>query len=235
MFNLPWRIHWANPLVIAAVLVLLAAAVKVIQPLLYWPVEGVRIVGKIDHVDRTRLQYALADTLNQGFLAADLNEVRESVEALPWVDQAKVRRNWPEEIEIALTEKKPLANWLQKGFLDSNLVAFFPANYSGFEGLPKLAGPSGSERKVWDFYQAIDKQLAPLGLKADVVSLAKHGAWTVHLQDGPWLLIGKEHTPDRLRRVPWIYDALKTRWADVRLVDIRYPNGFSVEWLQENL
>ncbi|OOV88424.1 hypothetical protein BTA35_0202625 [Oceanospirillum linum] len=232
MFSLPGRINWLNPLVLTGVFVLLVAALKGVRPLLYWPVDGVRVVGSIEHVDKKRLQYVLAETLSVGFLASDLNEVKEGVESLPWVAKAQVSRVWPEQIEVAVTEKKPVANWLQNGFLDSNLDAFFPADRVDREALPKLAGPKGSGKRVWDFYRALSARVKPIGLSIDVVSVAKHGAWSVHLEDGPWLLVGKEQTTERIGRIGAVYSSLKDRWSDVRLIDLRYPNGFSVEWVQ---
>ncbi|WP_028304911.1 cell division protein FtsQ/DivIB [Oceanospirillum maris] len=232
MFNLPWRIHWLNPLVLTAVFVLCVAAAKGVQPLFYWPVEGVKVIGAMERLEQKKLQYALADSLAEGFLASDLDNVKDSVESLPWVGSAKVRRLWPEQIEVVLSEKKPVANWLQNGFLDSNLVAFFPADYSGFESLPKLAGPVGSERKVWEFYQAVSQQMDVLEVQVDVVSMAKHGAWSLHLKNGPWILLGKDQTRERLKRLNSVYTSLNNRWEEVRLIDMRYPNGFSVEWTQ---
>lgn len=230
--NLIYRINWLNPLVLTLGFILIVGIIKGVQPLLYWPVEGVRVVGSLEHVDRSRLQYALAGTLSAGFLASDLDDVKAAVEALPWVDSAHVKRLWPEQIEIALTEKMPLANWLQNGFLDSNLAAFYPAKRSGFEELPKLAGPEGTEKVVWEFYQTLSRQLKPLGLKVDVVSMARHGAWSVHLENGPWILLGKEQTEERRQRLDSALASLQERWTEVRLVDMRYPNGFSVEWTQ---
>lgn len=232
MFNLPGRINWLNPLVLTGVFVLLVAAVKGLQPLLYWPVDGVRVVGSIEHLEKKQLQYVLADTLSPGFLASDLNQVRQGVEELPWVDNARVSRIWPEQVEVAITEKQPVANWLQNGFLDSNLVAFFPADRDGFEYLPKLAGPAGSEEKVWAFYKAVSQRLEPMGLTVDVVSVARHGAWSVHVSDGPWLLLGKEQIQERTQRLSAVYGSLRGRWNELRLIDMRYPNGFSVEWAQ---
>ena len=190
------------------------------------------VVSTMEHVEKKQLQYALAETLSPGFLASDMNEVKQAVESLPWVADAQVRRIWPEQVEVLLTEKEPVANWLQNGFLDSNLVAFFPANRTADSELPKLAGPKGAEQDVWRFYQAILQQVRPLNLDVDVVSMARHGAWSAHFRDGPWVLLGKEQTSARLDRLASVYHSLEERWQDVRLIDLRYPNGFSVEWSQ---
>lgn len=232
MFSLLGRINWLNPLVLTGVFVLLVLSIKQIQPLFYWPVDGVRVVGAIDHVDKRRLQIILADTLSTGFLASDMDEVKRGVESLPWVDDAEVSRVWPEQIEVIVSEKKPVANWLQNGLLDSNLTAFFPVNKPDTSGLPKLAGPEGSEKEVWLFYRDLLRHLNVLGLSVDVVSVAKHGAWSVHIESGPWLLFGREQRVERLGRLIKAYPGLKERWGEVRLIDLRYPNGFSVEWVQ---
>lgn len=226
------RINWLNPLVLTVIFVLLVAGFKLIHPLFFWPVDGVRVLGAIDHVEKKRLQFVLADTLAPGFLASDMNEVKKGVETLPWVAEAKVMRVWPEQVEIAVVEKKPIANWLQNGLLDSNLVAFFPVKRPDYSDLPKLAGPGGTEKEVWAFYLKLRKRLEVSGLSVDVVSLARHGAWSVHIKEGPWLLLGKEQTHERLERIHTVLSSLQGRWEEARLVDLRYPNGFSVEWLQ---
>lgn len=151
------RINWLNPLVLTGIFVLLVAGFKLIHPLFFWPVDGVRVLGAIDHVEKKRLQFVLADTLAPGFLASDMNEVKNGVEALPWVAEAKVRRVWPEQVEIAVVEKKPIANWLQNGLLDSNLVAFFPVKRPDYSDLPKLAGPGGQKKRFGRFISSCER------------------------------------------------------------------------------
>lgn len=232
MFLLLSRINWLNPLVLAGIFVLLVAGVKWVRPMLYWPVEGVQVIGPLDHIDRYGLQVALADTLAPGFLASDMDAVKQRVETLPWVGEAQVQRLWPDQVEVIVKKRVPVANWLQNGVLDSNLTSFFPAQRPDLSLLPKLAGPEGAEKEVWHFYQSVTGMLKPLGLEVDVVSLAGHGAWSVHIKDGPWLLVGKDQISDRVRRMASAYDELSERWQSIRLVDLRYPNGFAVEWMQ---
>ena len=41
----------------------------------------------------------------------DLNEMKQKIEALPWVRQTVVERYWPNTIKITIAEKMPLALW----------------------------------------------------------------------------------------------------------------------------
>lgn len=221
-----------NPLVLTLILIVLAASYKFVQPLLKWPVGDVRIVGELNQVSATELQRVLAQTLDKGFLFSDLNLAKQYLEEIPWVAQVRVRRIWPEQVEIKLVEKIPVANWLQNGLLDSNLTAFFPKTDFSYPNLPKLAGPAGSEEKVWTFYQQSKQRfLQGSSQVIDVVSLANHGAWSLHFKDGPWVLLGREQTDLRLSRLEQLIQHLD-QWETVRLIDMRYPNGFSVERLQ---
>jgi len=226
------RLDWLNPLILTLVFIIIAAGYKFIQPLLYWPVSEVRVLGKLEHTSPDQLQYVLARSLLPGFLSSELSEVKSGVEALPWVDSADIKRVWPEQIELRLKEKQAVANWLQNGLLDSNLVPFFPKDQKAFESLPHLAGPPGSEEKVWQVYQTVRQELEAYGLKPDVLSLAGYGAWSLHIADGPWVLLGKDHLEANLRRLKSVYEKLPERWSEIRLVDMRYPNGFAVEWQQ---
>ena len=229
------RLDWLNPIVLTLLFVALAGGYKFVQPLLEWPVSDVRVQGKLEHTDTRALQYVLAKTLAPGFLAADLDEVEESVQLLPWVHSAQASRIWPEQLELKITEKRPIANWLQNGLLDSNLVPFFPKSSPDFDDLPKLAGPVGSEKRVWRLYRELYKELSGLGLEPDVLSMASHGAWSLHIKDGPWVLLGKDHREQKIARLTLVYKNLADRWQQIRLIDMRYPNGFAVEWKQENL
>ena len=226
------RLDWLNPLVLTLLFVVIAASYKFLQPLSQWPVSDVRVQGKLEYTNPKALQYALAKTLAPGFIAADLIEVEKTVEQLPWVQSAKASRVWPEQLELRLVEKRPVANWLQNGLLDSNLLPFFPITSVNFSHLPKLAGPAGSEKKVWRLYRELYKELSVLSLEPDVLSLAGHGAWSVHIKNGPWILLGKDYRQQKIARLKRAYSNLSERWSEVRLIDLRYPNGFAVEWKQ---
>jgi cell division protein FtsQ len=226
------RLDWLNPLVLTLLFVVIAASYKFLQPFSQWPVSDVRVQGKLEHTNPKALQYALAKTLAPGFIAADLVEVEKAVEQLPWVRSAKASRIWPEQLELHLVEKRPIANWLQNGLLDSNLVPFFPISSVKFSHLPKLAGPAGSEKRVWRLYRELYNELSVLSLEPDVLSLAGHGAWSVHIKNGPWILLGKDYRQQKISRLKRAYTNLSERWSEVRLIDLRYPNGFAVEWKQ---
>ena len=69
------------------------------------PIDTVALSGQFERVTPIQVEAALGDLTGVGFLSADLERLREQVEELPWVDEARVQRQWPAQIGIAITVK----------------------------------------------------------------------------------------------------------------------------------
>jgi len=48
-----------------------------------------------------------------------LNQVKQVVEQVKWVDQAQARRRWPSILEIEVQEHRPLVRWNDSSWLTS--------------------------------------------------------------------------------------------------------------------
>jgi cell division protein FtsQ len=74
-------------------------------------------------------------------------------------------------------------------------------------------------------------------MKPDGVTLSERYAWTVHLDDGSkagmTVELGRERDSktliDRIDRLAAAYPLVTAKWPRLRLVDLRYPNGFAVQ------
>ncbi|PCI63774.1 MAG: hypothetical protein COB37_04085 [Kordiimonadales bacterium] len=76
-------------------------------------------------------------------LAVNLGVIQNRIEALPWVKAASVKRVFPGDIKIEITEREPFAIWQlnQSHFLiDSEGVIILEHGLSVFSGLPLLVG-----------------------------------------------------------------------------------------------
>ena len=73
--------------------------------------------------------------------------------------------------------------------------------------------------------------LAPLGLNVTRLQLSERRAWRMTLNDGLELRLGRDGVERRLQRFVEVYPGvLKQQLARIAAVDLRYTNGFAVQW-----
>jgi len=197
---------------------------------LYWvllpqhfPLTRVDLRGDFQKTSRAELEAALP-RISGNFFAADLAEVRASVEKLPWVRHVAVRRVWPGRLEISIEEHVALARWG-----DDALVNTFGERFIGKtqEALPTFIGPPGTQAEVARRYARFSAIVAPLGTRIERVALSARHAWQLRLANGLHLALGRdaEQAESRLRRFVEVYPTVKNK---NEYVDLRYPNGFAV-------
>lgn len=198
-----------------------------------FPLDVVEVKGDFRYLDKQRLQDAVASHVEGGFFTVDVNAVRTAAEQLPWVHKAAVKRVWPATLRISIEEQQATARWGEHGYLNSNGEPFFPEEDNLSLELPALAGPEGHELKVLEGYQRVTKTLAPLGLQVTRMELDSRRAWHLQVGNGVLLELGRADTRQRLQR---FIDAYPTVFAgrieELKRVDLRYSNGFSVYWQQ---
>jgi cell division protein FtsQ len=168
------------------------------------------------------------------FFAVPLESVRESFEQVPWVRQASVRRVWPNRLHIEIEEHKAAAVW-GDGRLVNAQGELFSANLGEAEEqgpLPQFAGPNEASVQVLRRYAELVQWLAPLNMRPESLTLSTRHAWTVKLEDGTTLLLGREQgvaMEDRMTKWVASVPRLQSRLASrPELYDLRYPNGFAV-------
>ena len=80
-------------------------------------------------------------------MTQDVDVIQQQIERLPWIKQASVRKQWPDELKIHLVEYVPVARWNDLHMVDAEGKAFsVPAERAGKQKLPLLYGPEGSEQ-----------------------------------------------------------------------------------------
>jgi len=198
-----------------------------------FPLGVVEVKGDFKYLQKEQLQVAVAPYVTGGFFTVDVVSIRAAAEALPWVYKASVQRVWPETVRVQIEEQQPVAYWHGQGFLNRYGEAFFPAEERLAIELPWLDGPDGQEQKVLESYLQASATLAPLGLQVQRMQVDGRRAWELELAGGVALKLGRTQPWLRLRRFARAWpDVFAARLAELRTVDLRYSNGFSVVWQQ---
>ena len=200
-----------------------------------FPVESVQINGEFLHLSKDELHANVVPLLEEGFFGIDLRQVRDAMLNLPWAEDAYVRRVWPSGLVITVSEKHPVAKWDEKGLISSRGDLFHPDNADEITGLISLSGPVGRHQQVLQEYNHIQASLLPLGVNVVWVEQDERRAWNLGLDNGVEVHLGKTLTKERLERFIRVYPhILSPEISRVRRVDLRYSNGFAVDWRTEN-
>ena len=222
-----WRALGTGAGVVAGVL----AAGWLLMYALDRPVRRVLVEGAFQRVSPPEIESAVAAAVTGGLASVDLGEVRQSVERIDWVDTAVVQRRWPDAIRVVIVEEVAAARWNDTGLLNARGELFIRnARYVPPE-LPLLEGPDGSEGAVAQLYLDAQGRLLEAGLRLAGVHLDERGAWELRLANGVQVRLGRLAVTDRLERFIALASPLVAkRPAEIRYVDMRYTNGFSVGW-----
>lgn len=211
------------------------AAVLGMARLPFFPLREVVVTSRLQEVTAMQIEYAARNAVGGNFFTVNLDAVRAAFEKLPWVRRADVRRRWPDGIELAIEEHVAAARWKQADGAEARLVdqdgEVFAASSNA--RLPVFAGPEGSAPQILARHRELTEQLAPLGRRPQGVALSLRQAWQVRLDDGVLLELGRDQAKsplnERLARFVGVYrEAAERLHAGADVIDLRYPNGFSV-------
>jgi cell division protein FtsQ len=195
-----------------------------------WPMRKLAVTGEFAQVDEAKVREAVLPWVQRGFFAVDLDQVRDAVAALDWVERVEVRKRWPDRLEVTLSEHTPVARW-SDGRLLSEDGELFAAPAGSGAALPLFDGPQARASELMSFHSLARPLFLAVGLKVESVHLSARGSWSLQLDDGTRVEAGRGHPQARLARFARLLP--KLRAADPRPLvraDLRYTNGFALVW-----
>jgi cell division protein FtsQ len=195
------------------------------------PIEHVRIEGAFKHLSQQDIRQRLAPVLQQGYFSIDLDDVRQALLAIPWVQDASIRRQWPSGLSIRIDEKRAVAYWSNNELLSDRGELFAPAVFDNAMGLPRLRGPDGRHQKVWQVLVDLQQQLAALDMQVVRLTLDQRRSWSMTMSNGIELHLGRHQTQRRLQRFVSVFAMHNAPdLSGVEYIDMRYPNGFAMHY-----
>jgi len=226
-FAAEWRVHARR----AALLLLLMGALSALIWALDRPVQVISMDGSFQRVSPGQIEKAVAPYARAGFMSANLGDIKRAVEALPWVDHARIARRWPNSLHVALTEQTAAARWGESGLLNTRGELFVKAAAHVPAELPRLSGPEGSESQVAQRYLSAQGRMLEAGMRIAALRLDERGAWEMDLDSGVTVRLGRREVDERIERfIRTVSQVIAHRLAEINYVDMRYSNGFAIGW-----
>ena len=211
-----------------------SAAVIASQHLLGdFQVSRIEVEGDLVHLRPGQVQARLDELLLNQKTRSDLADIQAQLLSQPWISEARVRRTWPDGLQIEVIEQRPVARWNNTQFLGMQGELFQPIKQP-LLALPSLAGPAGSEHRVFSQYERWKGQLAELGLELEQAQLDPALGWRLTLASGIEIELGRLELDQRLERFAKAWRKRLVTTPDIARVDLRYRHGLALTFESEN-
>lgn len=196
----------------------------------YFPIKTVRIYGA-NQIDHQKLQTMLLPLVDRGFFTINVESIKDRLLQIPWVSDIFVRRVWPDQMDIVVVEKKPMAHWNRQSLLSATGELFSLPHATYLSSLPEFVGPDGKQIIMLQYFNDINRLLMPLHVKIIRLELTPFFSWKLMLDNGMILQIGHKDILTRLTHFVKVYpQIIGDRVKDVEYIDLRYANGIAVRW-----
>jgi len=159
----------------------------------------------------------------------DVDAARARIEALPWVEQATIRKLYPDTLNVRVAERSAYAIWQHEGqfsLIDKAGRSITEQIGERYAKLPLVVG-DGAEKRAGEFVSIVDgvPSLKPL-IKAGV--LVSNRRWNVLLTNGVEILLPQDDPGSALVQVVALNDGHAILSRDITAIDLRLPDRLVV-------
>lgn len=201
------------------------------------PIRELDFQGELEHVEVDVMRERVAGAVEGNYFGVKLAKVERVVEAMDWVQRARVRRVWPDGLRITIDEHRLVARWGNDAWLNDNGDVVELAAVEQPDVL-RLAGPEGTSSEVFQRARSWIPAMRDAGLELKALTLNERRAWyaVVARAEGGGIFsvaLGREAVADRFDRFLNAFRALPAgKLARIDHVDARYPNGVALRLQQ---
>jgi cell division protein FtsQ len=224
-------------LVFILLLVVVALRWLVRQPA--FDIEGISVVGQVDHNNAVTLRANVAPRIAGTFFSVNPAQVRAAFESVPWVRQAVVRRVFPNRLQVDLQEHQAVAYWGAEGELRllNSFGEVFEANLGEVEQdpLPRLNGPQDQSAEVLAMYKTLAPMFAQMQLSLAQLELSARGSWSVRLENDASIQMGSGSSDEVVERcnrflktLTQVTSKFGRQSTAVESADLRHENGYAL-------
>ena len=222
-------------LIICIVLVLAAGLGMTACQKLDKPIDRVVVNGDFYHLKEKEVINLIDQKVKDGFLSLNLSGLNKYLESEPWIRNATIRRAWPSTIIVDITEEKPIARWGEKQVLNNVGDYLEITDKQSIKNLPTFTSEFGKSKEMIKSYQLMSEIFGPTGLKVQEIRRDVVGSWLITTSSGIQINLGRDQLVQKLRRFQVVWSAqLSSQVEKIKTIDMRYPNGISVAWNQDD-
>ncbi len=238
------RVTWRSPMMVGAVaFVTLAFGAGLVQgghlgigganatasADAWYPIEEILAAGHY-HTRRKDLLAAIEVMPGDDMIDVDPDAIRARVEALDWIESAKVARLWPATLQVQVVEKEPYAIWQSKGtswLIDRKGTRITKDGVGEFAGLPLVVGDGAPQHAA--ALVEILKRIPTIQKVVKASVRVGDRRWDLHLKNGIQVRLPEDGVEDALQRLTTLEAEQKIFERDIESVDLRLPDRLIIK------
>lgn len=197
------------------------------------PISQVDIQGELKFIKDEDLRNIISKYTQTNLYLLDVDTLKTDLELQPWVRSVGLRKAWPSQLIVTIEEQRPVAFWGRERLMNQ-YGELFAGELSSMQGIfPVLESPEENGREMGERFIQIRQWLEGLPLEIAELTEDGSGSWRIKIRGGPEILVGNADQERRIKRFRVGYEReLATKMNNIRKLDLRYTNGFAVEWKQ---
>lgn len=192
-------------------------------------VDSVDVQGE-GRIREDEVRAALGITPGDYLFEADMRAAQLRVQSLSWVDDAMVRRLWPNRYVVHIIERQPVALWQKKGqisVVDDEGRIIEAAAAREFYDLPLIVGQSAAaqSQRIYDAL-ALAPSLAP---QVEAIIHVGERRWNLALKgDAPLIMLPEQEMAKALARLERLHQSHGILDLNLEFIDLRVPQRLVV-------
>jgi cell division protein FtsQ len=166
---------------------------------------------------------------DQPLLGLNLNALRQRIESVGWVKDARVVRLLPDTLVIAVVERRQLAVWQHGGrsfVIDDHGKVIPEANAARFTTLPLVVGEGGAEHAPQIL--PIIAQRPKLMAQMDALVRVDDRRWDLRMKDGSLIQLPATGEDDALMQLERLDQRSRILELGFERIDLRNPDVVAV-------
>lgn len=195
------------------------------------PVTNITVEGEFSLASKAVIEQLVRDEINGDFVNLNLQNIKQSIEADPWVESVNAKRVWPDALVLTLSEQRPVARWGSEGFINQSGELINVDLNGKLDNYPLLYGNKNNREIIARWYINSQKFLSSYGFNIRSIEVNEKDDWLLEINHGIKVYLGGESKQEKMEQFLQVYhQELSDRLEEIESIDLRYKQALAVTW-----
>ena len=194
----------------------------------------VRVEGELNRLNAESLAAVVSSRLSTGLLTLDLDEVRDPVAAIAWVESVELIKDFPSTLVLSVVEEQAVARWNDRGYISTKGEFIESDVYEDLSDLPVIFGaadPSSelAARQALNTFHLLNSVALTDKQRIRELHQSRTGGWTMIWESGLSIDLGRVDHLNRVRHLMLAWEQFPHELRQrIEHIDTRYGNGVAI-------